>query len=102
MPDQNFETIKDFVIEGVKEGLYIKMQKEIQGILSNMMGRNSENNLAGVFEVLLHNRRGILFNGFKMKENLKLFFDAFNIKLPQYVSKNGSCKVRDEVEHDLL
>ena len=101
MPDQNFEIINKFVIDGVKEGLYIKMQKEIQGILSNMKGRNSENNLAGVFEVLLRNRRGILFNGFKMRENLKLFFDEFNIKLPQYLSK-GSYKEREEVEHDLL
>ena len=100
-PDQNFETIKGFAIEGVKEGMYIKMQNEIQGIFSNMVGRNSENNLAGVFEVLLRNRRGILFNGFKMKENLKLFFDAFNIKLPQVRSK-GSYKERKEVEHDIL
>ena len=97
MPDQNFQKIEKFVMDGVKEGIYLKMQKEIQGILSNMRGRNSENNLTGVYEVLLHNRRGILFNGFKMRENLKPFFDAFNINLPQYQSNE-----REEVEHDLF
>ena len=97
MPDENFREIEKFVLNGIREGIYIQMQKEIQGPLSNMRGRNSENNLAGVCETLLHSRRGILFNGFKMRENLKPLFDAFNVKLPQYQSV-----ARREVEHDLL
>ena len=36
-----------------------------------------------------------------MQENLKLFFDDFNIKLLQVLYK-GSYKEGDEVEYDLL
>ena len=81
------------------------MQDEIQGILANMVGRNTENNLTATLERLVGTRPGLLLNGFNVRENLKLFFDAFNIKLKEYSGKGGkgkSAKERTEIEHDIL
>ena len=69
------------------------MQKEIHGPFANMVGRNAENKLTAKLEEMLQGRRGLLLNGFNVKENLKLFFDAFNIKL---------ARDRKEIEHDVL
>ena len=88
-------------MEAVKSGIHLKMQKEIQGIFSNMRGTNSENNLAGIFEVILRGRRGLLFKGFKVREYLKPLFDAFNISLPEY-SVRGALREREELEHDIF
>ena len=81
------------------------MQDEIQGILANKVGRNTENNLTATLERLVGTRPGLLLNGFNVRENLKLFFDAFNIKLKEYSGKGGkgkSAKERTEIEHDIL
>ena len=50
LPDQNFEILKELTLNGVVEGIQIKMQKEIHGVMGNMKGRNSENRLARVFD----------------------------------------------------
>ena len=104
-PDENFNTIEAFVIEELKKGIHTQMQKEVQGILANMIGRNTENNLTETLELLLKKRQGLLLNGFNVRENLKLFFDAFNIKLKEYSCtsvKGKSKKERKEIEHDIL
>ena len=80
-PDENFVLVKDFAVGELKRGIHIRMQDEIQGILANMVGRNTENNLTATLERLVGTRPGLLLNGFNVRENLKLFFDAFNIKL---------------------
>ena len=69
------------------------MKNEIQGPFANLKGCNTEINLTAILERMLQGRRGLLLNGFNVKENLKLFFDAFNIQLT---------KDRKEVEHDVL
>ena len=101
-PDQNFGIIEEFVIEELKKGIYIQLEKEIQGILANMIGRNTENNLTETLELVLQNRKGLLLNGFNVRENLRLFFDAFNIKLKEYSCKGAKGKERKEIEHDIL
>ena len=90
---KHVDTILDYTIEELKNGIYLKMKNEIHGIFANMKGRNSENNLTAKLEQVLQGRRGLLLNGFNVKENLKLFFAAFNIKLR---------KERKEIEHDVL
>ena len=89
-PDQNLELIEQFAGEELRKGIHKKMENEIQGILSNMIGRNTENNLIDKLELLLHERRGLLLNGFNVRENLKLFFDAFNVKLKEYPKNTKS------------
>ena len=100
-PDNNFCLIEQFSSNEIKKGIHQRLQTEIQGILANMIGRNTENRLADLYELILGKRKGLLLNGFKMRENLKLFFDAFKIKLPEYQVK-GKSKEREEVEHDIL
>ena len=92
-PDERVASIVDFTIEKLKKGIYIKMEKEITGPFANLKGRNTENNLTARLEQILQGRPGLLLNGFNVKENLKLFFNAFNIKLT---------KQRKEIEHDVL
>ena len=105
-PDQDFATIQDFTREEVKRGIHLQMQKEVQGILANMLGRNTENNLTGILELILQKRKGLLLNGFNVKENLKRFLAAFNIKLKEYSKnlRNGQRvqQERKEIEHDIL
>ena len=101
-PDQNFAIIEEFAIEELKKGIHTQMQQEIQGILANQIGRNTENNLTDTLELVLQNRKGLLLNGFNVKESLKLFFGAFNIKLKEYSSKGAKGKERKEIEHDIL
>ena len=91
-PEENVPKIEDLVIEELKNGIYSQLQKEIQGILANMVGRNTENYLTDTLEDLLQNRKGLLLNGFNVRENLKLFFHAFNIKLKEYGNKGGQGK----------
>ena len=92
-PDQRASVILDFTIDELKNGVFLKMKNEIQGPFANLKGRNTENNLTARLERMLQGRRGLLLNGFNVKENLKLFFDAFNIQLT---------KDRKEIEHDVL
>ena len=92
-PDERVASIVDFTIEKLKKGIFIKMEKEITGPFANLKGRNTENNLTARLEQILQGRPGLLLNGFNVKENLKLFFKAFNIQLT---------KQRKEIEHDVL
>ena len=103
--DENFIRINDFAVGELKKGIHTRMQDEIQGILANMVGRNTENNLTATLERLVGTRPGLLLNGFNVRENLKLFFDVFNVKLKEYCGKGGrgkSAKERTEIEHDIL
>ena len=84
------------MVEELKKGIHTQMQNEIQGILANMIGRNTENNLTETLELLFQNRKGLLLNGFNVKESLRLFFDAFNIKLKEYGNKGASGKSAKE------
>ena len=94
------------MMEELKKGIHAPMQKEIQGILANMVGRNTENNLTGILESLFEKRPGLLLNGFNVREGLALFFDAFNITLKEYGNNDGAKgkkgKERKEIEHDIL
>ena len=105
-PEKNFGLIEDFMMEELKKGIHAPMQKEIQGILANMVGRNTENNLTGILESLFAKRPGLLLNGFNVREGLALFFDAFNITLKEYGNNDGAKgkkgKGRKEIEHDIL
>ena len=109
-PDQNLELIEKIAGEELRKAIHAKMENEIQGILANMIGRNTENNLIDKLELLLHERRGLLLNGFNVRKNLKLFFDAFNVKLKEYPKNTKSStggkvklsKERKEIEHDVL
>ena len=76
----------------LEKGIHSRMQEEIQGILANMVGRNTENNVTAILERLVGTRPGLLLNGFNVRENLKLFFDAFNIKLKAYAGKSANGK----------
>ena len=100
-PDLNLSVINQFIKEEITKGAHIKLQDDFQGVLANMRGRNSENYLASTFELHFGRRRGLLLNGFKMRENLKLFFDAYNIELQKTLVK-GKLQERKDVEHDVL
>ena len=105
-PEKNFDVIEEFMIEELKRGIHVPMQKEIQGILANVVGRNAENNLTRILESLFEKKPGLLLNGFNVRESLTPFFDAFNIKLKEYGNKKGAKgkkgKERTEIEHDIL
>ena len=71
-PDENFNTIEAFPVEELKKGIHIEMQKEVQGILANMIGRNTENNLTETLEHILQNRQGLNGQGGEREQQLEL------------------------------
>ena len=61
-PDQNVHFIEEFVIEELKKGIHTQLEKEIQGILANMIGRNTAGTLPE------HCRRTYVFEEDRGKE----------------------------------